>query len=41
MSVIGSAKSRTQRAFESIQISQAGRELRGIISLYRSYLRLV
>jgi len=34
MSVVGSAKSRTQRVFESIQISQAGRELTGVISLY-------
>ena len=34
MSVIGSAKSRTQTVFESIQISQAGRELTGVISLY-------
>jgi len=34
MSVIGSAKSRTQRVFESISISQAGRELTGVISLY-------
>jgi len=41
MSVISSAKSRSQRVFESIQISQAGRELTGVISLYRSYLRLV
>jgi len=41
MSVIGSAKSRTQRVFESIQISQAGREFTGAISLYWSYLRLV
>jgi len=41
MSVIRSAKSRTQRVFESIQISQAGRELTGIMSLYGSYLRLV
>ena len=34
MSGIGSAKSRTQRDFESIQISQAERELTGVISLY-------
>jgi len=34
MSVIGSAKSRTQRLLESIQISQAGREFTGVISLY-------
>jgi len=34
MSVIGSAKSRTQRVFESIQISQVEIELTGIISLY-------
>jgi len=41
MSVIGSANSRTQRVFKSIRISQAGRELTGVISLYCSYLRLV
>jgi len=41
MSVIGSAKSRTQRVFKSIQISQVGRELIGVISLHYSYLRLV
>jgi len=34
MSVIGSTKSRTQRVFKSIQISQVGRELTGVISLY-------
>jgi len=34
MSLIGSAKSRTQRVFESIQISEAGTELTGVISLY-------
>jgi len=34
MSVIGSAKSSTQRVIESTQISQAGRELIGVISLY-------
>ena len=34
MSVIGSAQSRTQRVFESIHISQAGRELIGVMSLY-------
>jgi len=34
MSVIGSVKTRTQRVFESIHISQAGRELTGVISLY-------
>jgi len=34
MSVIGSAKSGRQRVFESIQISQAERELIGVISLY-------
>jgi len=41
MSVMGSTKSRTQSVFESILISQAGRELTGVISLYWSYLRLV
>jgi len=34
MSVMGSAKVRTQRVFESIYISQAERELTGVISLY-------
>ena len=34
MSGIGSAKSRTQWVFESIQISQVERELIGIIFLY-------
>jgi len=34
MSVIGSAKSKTQRVFERLQISTAGRELTGAISLY-------
>jgi len=34
MSVIGSGKSRSQRVLESIQISQAERELTGVISLY-------
>ena len=34
MFVIGSAKSRTQRVFETIQISQVGRELTGVMSLY-------
>ena len=34
MFVIGSAKSRTPRVFESIQISQVGKELIGVISLY-------
>jgi len=34
MAVIGSTKLRTQRVFESIQISQAGRELTVVISLY-------
>ena len=41
MSVIGSTKSRNQRVFDSIQISQAGRELTGVISLYWSYPKLV
>jgi len=41
MFVIGSAKSRTPRVFESIQISQVGKELIGVISLYWSYLKLV
>jgi len=34
MSVIGPTKSRTQWVFESIQISQMGRELTAVISLY-------
>jgi len=34
MSVIGSAKSRTKRVLESIQISQAEREGIGVISRY-------
>jgi len=34
MSVIDSAKSRTQKVFESIQIFQAESELSGVISLY-------
>jgi len=34
MSIIGSAKVRTQIVFESIQISQAESELTGVISLY-------
>jgi len=34
MSVFGSTKLRTQMVFKSIQISQAGRELTDVISLY-------
>jgi len=34
MSVIDSAKLKTQRVFESIQTSQVEREFTGIISLY-------
>jgi len=34
MAVIGSAKSRTQKVFEIIQMSQVERELIGVISLY-------
>jgi len=34
MCIIGSAKLRTQRVFESIQISQTGSELKGVISPY-------
>ena len=41
MSIIGSAKSRTKKVFKSIQISQVGIELTGVISLYCSYLRIV
>jgi len=33
MPVIGSAKSRAQKVFERIQISQLGRELTSVISL--------
>jgi len=41
MSVIGSTKSRIQRVFESIMISQAGGDLTDVFSLYCSYLRMV
>ena len=34
MSVNVSAKSKTQKVFERIQISQAGTKLTGVISLY-------